>query len=340
MANFPFEVTREIKRYLDDILYLHDEWGSTLTKNTFYLIKEETGDERSTPKQWGNNARFWDYLKEQKALIAYPNLLIEDIEKVIGKTPKVEVIAIARTHEENEAGKHPIAKFIATPENWQEVLEKISTYTTEHHNQDWQIVKPYLALQVLNITPVRNLLNKVDGQSEESMLAGEQKKSLGLPDNVKWQDITIRFIDNGDNVEISTKEITKMASYQDMGFEDSRKKRPNVQWHFLRLLAMPQFNGELSWEKISASGITNPKEQTNYKKKKQLLAKTLKNYFGIREDPFHSYRKNGLYRIKIKLMSSPDQEVKQYDDGENDDLGVNEYLKEHMTNEYEGENNL
>jgi len=103
------------------------------------------------------------------------------------------------------------------------------------------------------------------------------------------------------------------------------------------LLALPQFSGELSWEKLNAYGITDPKEKINYKKKKQLLAKILKNYFQIREDPFLSYRKEGAYKIKIKLMSSPDQEVQQYDNNEKDDLGVNEYMKEHASSVYEKE---
>ena len=58
---------------------------------------------------------------------------------------------------------------------------------------------------------------------------------------------------------------------------DARNRLPNTQWHLLKLLA--KTGGQLSWEDSEASD--------NFKKKKQLLADTLKAFFRIKNDPFY-----------------------------------------------------
>ena len=148
-----------------------------------------------------------------------------------------------------------------------------------------------------------------------------------IPSNAKWEDITIKFVD-GHNVDIKCKDKTNRSDYKEMGFEDSKSRKPNKQWEFLKQLAENQ--GELAWEKSppsKTSGMRKIRQDFGYdydedaptasknkgfsiikapdkaKKTKQLLAKTLKTYFRINEDPFFPYKKVKAYKIKIKLIA-------------------------------------
>jgi hypothetical protein len=128
----------------------------------------------------------------------------------------------------------------------------------------------------------RNLI-----KSSKSMIINPFESIKGL----KWEDISIRFVD-GHNVKIKAKGTQASVGYKEMGFEDSRSLNPNSQWGLLKLLA--DHNGRLSWESSQA----NP----SFKKKKQLLSRGLKSYFGIQEDPFHPYKEQKTYHIKLTVL--------------------------------------
>jgi len=114
---------------------------------------------------------------------------------------------------------------------------------------------------------------------------------LKLAPNTRWKDITIKFKD-GHTVNIEAKDLNVCVNYKDMGFEDERSRLPNKQWKLLQLLA--HYKGELFWGQ--------PGADEKVKKKKQLLADTLKVYFQIEEDPFLRYEYQKTYKIKINLI--------------------------------------
>ena len=114
---------------------------------------------------------------------------------------------------------------------------------------------------------------------------------IKLPPNTKWEDITIEFLD-GHNANIKAKDLNANVYYKEMGFEDKKKRLPNKQWELLELLSLHK--GELTWN--------NPDAKVLIKKKKQLLAQTLKAYFQINEDPFLPYRQEKAYKIRINLI--------------------------------------
>lgn len=114
----------------------------------------------------------------------------------------------------------------------------------------------------------------------------------------KWEEISIQFLD-GNNTKITAKNgATITAHYKEMGFEDARSRKPNQQWDLLRLLA--ENNGELSWENSDAKDAI--------KKKKQLLSKSLQDYFGIENDPFFPYKEEKSYRLKITLLPESERQ--------------------------------
>lgn len=118
--------------------------------------------------------------------------------------------------------------------------------------------------------------------------------AFSTPLGTKWEDITIQFIDGNYVYIIIGKNKTK-TTYRDMGFEDTRANKPNVNWDFLYSLS--KTGGEITWKDASATN--------KGKKRKQKASDTLKSFFGINSDPFYDY-KNG-YHIKIRLIPDSSQ---------------------------------
>ncbi|MGB7061154.1 MAG: hypothetical protein WBF13_02225 [Candidatus Zixiibacteriota bacterium] len=114
---------------------------------------------------------------------------------------------------------------------------------------------------------------------------------MELPPGTKWEDINIKFLD-GHNVKISVGDLNLKTDYKEMGFEDKRRQLPNNQWKFLEVLATSRC--QVAWGESAASW--------SLKKSKQLLSKTLKEYFQIQEDPFHPYKQEKAYKIRIRLI--------------------------------------
>lgn len=146
---------------------------------------------------------------------------------------------------------------------------------------------------------------------------------IALPSDARWEDIIIEFVDRH-SVKIKCKNKTFRRDYKDMGFEDSRARKPNKQWEFLYLLA--ENNEEISWGKSSFGKMANIRkteqdfgyefdEDTSQnkgfsiiktpdktKKTKQLLSQTLKAVFPIEGDPFFPYKEVKAYKIRLKLI--------------------------------------
>ena len=151
-------------------------------------------------------------------------------------------------------------------------------------------------------------------------------ESIKLPSNTRWENIAIRFID-GHNIDIKAKGETFRSDYKLMGFEDKRSRSPDKQWELL--IKLSENNGEIDWqsrpqskgvnrrlakqqfgfeedgnEETQNRGFSYKKAPDSTKKTKQLLTKKLKAFFGIEEDPFFPYRKEGCYKIKITFISA------------------------------------
>ena len=147
---------------------------------------------------------------------------------------------------------------------------------------------------------------KIKGFEEKVILQKPSKKAVRLrqfPPGTKWDDITIQFL-NGQEVILKVKDLTFQTNHEEMGFEDERQKKPNRQWDLLQLLATK--GGEISY---ANNNNLNLKEVDKIKKKKQLLSDCLKAYFQIDEDPFHPYKTEGAYKIKIKLIAELDSSI-------------------------------
>ena len=123
-----------------------------------------------------------------------------------------------------------------------------------------------------------------------------------FPKDLKWEEISIRFLTE-EEVIIDFRKKRYQTTYEMMGFQDRRTKLPKKQWLILRLFSMRK--GELSWENNQDLPL---KETSQLKKQKQMLSKTLKEYFKIYDDePFYNYRKEKAYKIKLTLFPEPEE---------------------------------
>lgn len=123
-------------------------------------------------------------------------------------------------------------------------------------------------------------------QTESHVDRAQQRKQAGeaapktLPKNLRWSEVTLRFLD-GHTVSVAARDYKVRLSFAEMGFEDKRTKRPDVQWRLLETFAAD--HGRLTWETRGA--------RPQLKKAVQRLAKDLKAFFRIDEPPF-VYRKD------------------------------------------------
>lgn len=152
----------------------------------------------------------------------------------------------------------------------------------------------------------------IRGFEEKVVLQKPKNKLIQLrnfPSDLRWEEISIQFL-NEHEVIIKARNETLQTIYEAMGFQDEKRKLPNKQWQFLRLLALKK--GEISWE----SNHNLPLKQINsIKKQKQLLTEALKAYFQISNDePFHDYKTEKAYKIKLTL--TPEPELKGIDERE------------------------
>ena len=197
----PFEITPTIKRYLEDIVYLREEWLAD--KDILYMIEEEIPGEVSTPKRWGNNKNFWEYLEKQKAVKDLYGFGIESLTKIIGKNHPIQQIAIARTHG-NE--KSPVEKFWAQSKTWKKDLEKIAKLSVECSLGDIY-VKPYILLKIFDFKPIEELLEKIGGSGS--------KEIIGTKKN--FDELEVTFDDNKANIRVGNS-VCQLPPYKNEHF--------------------------------------------------------------------------------------------------------------------------
>lgn len=176
---------------------------------------------------------------------------------------------------------------------------------------------------------IKSFLGEPKIKETEIASSGNNKKitPIFLPPGAKWEEIVIKFFGE-EKIKIKYKDKTINSDYKKMGFEDTRKGKPNKQWEFLCLLALR--NGEFAWgdsprsksrnirkteqefgyemddstsEPAQNRGFSIIKAPDNIKKTKQLLSRGLKDVFQIDSPPFYSYKKERMYKTRFVLNS-------------------------------------
>jgi len=125
--------------------------------------------------------------------------------------------------------------------------------------------------------------------------AGFNPSHPDFPSDLRWQEVFIKFI-NSQEVIVTIRHSNLQSNYEMMGFQDMRRKLPNKQWNLLELLS--KRHGELSW---SNNADMKLRDRNSVAKQKQLLAKKLKLFFKVNEDPFNNYKSEHAYRTKFRV---------------------------------------
>lgn len=115
------------------------------------------------------------------------------------------------------------------------------------------------------------------------------------PPGTKWSEVYIKFVSE-ETVIITSGNVTETKSFAEMGFADLRKvDEPDKLWLLLRFMAL--HDGRLGWDdNLLIDDITKRKKQVSD------IRKRLRSYFGIQEDPFNPYFKEGAYRAKFVIL--------------------------------------
>lgn len=155
---------------------------------------------------------------------------------------------------------------------------------------------------------------QVRNVEEAAIQKGKKRVHLPKFTATEWSSVNIRFFDER-NVFITAGKKQVQSDYEALGFADEKRDKPNTAWAFLLTLA--RNNGE-------TNELPTPIPDT-VKQQKRTLADGLKTIFKNDTDPFYDPSDTHTYKLKIALIPPPIDGVQQ------DELGVEEYLKETMT---------
>lgn len=159
----------------------------------------------------------------------------------------------------------------------------------------------------------------VRGAEDGTIVKGKKRLHLPKFKATDWGKIVIRFIDERTVIIVADKKDTLSADYESLGFSDDKRGKPNSAWGLLYTLA--ENGGE-----TKPLGTPIP---DNVKQHKKQLSDRLKTIFKNDTDPFYDPTDTHTYKIKINLVPP------QANGAKADTLGVEEYLKDTMTEEYE-----
>lgn len=161
----PFEATAQIKRYLDDILSIDDEWHQ---KKAFYLIEPYLSSEPKTPKRVWNNVLFWGFLERKlKAVQTFSVITniavsVEKLKDALGE--HWGIVAIAKLHNDTE---HPYKTFgTIKRERTNQVLEQLADMGYPRKRSSDK--EHYLILKVLQIEPIEKLHSEIVALEQET----------------------------------------------------------------------------------------------------------------------------------------------------------------------------
>lgn len=138
------------------------------------------------------------------------------------------------------------------------------------------------------IAMLRDLLhNQAQRQSVKT-----SRPALSLPPDVGWHDIVIEMADETASIWCRGKRVAHNVSYKEMGFQDLKRKIPNIRWDYMQKLA--------GYNCIEPQGNNSA---GSLKKQVSELRHDLRGFFKISEDPFHPFQIGGFYmpRFKIKI---------------------------------------
>jgi len=113
---------------------------------------------------------------------------------------------------------------------------------------------------------------------------------FNTPVGTTWSDIKMRFT-TGETLTITINGRHTKVNYSDMGMKDARAHKATKQWKLLNDFA--DGHGSLTWDSSEAT--------RHNQKRREILSKNLKDYFGIDDDPIEYVQATKGWRIKFEI---------------------------------------
>jgi len=144
---------------------------------------------------------------------------------------------------------------------------------------------------------------RVSSGDFEAVLTGKQKaksaqglaKTFPLPAGKDFTSVGMTLLD-GRKMEVRLSGAdTKVFTFQDMGFADSRKKYENPRDLWDVLCTFARFNGQLTWRDEHAAR----KKKEQLKSQVHQISGILRHFFQTEDAPFHPYSKKSGYRTRF-----------------------------------------
>lgn len=154
-----------------------------------------------------------------------------------------------------------------------------------HGRQVAEVIQSQIALHSetirKGIVHPKSLLGMIVAGSSREVTVVDSTRRFPTPAGISWEGIEIQLVSR-DSVLIRAGSVSKRYHGFDMGFRDARRvDMLNSQWELLESLA--ESNGSFDWQSKGLKRSTQ--------KRVEELSKTLKKFFGIKENPLHRYKK-------------------------------------------------
>ena len=111
-----------------------------------------------------------------------------------------------------------------------------------------------------------------------------------MPPGSRWEEVSIRFVTQ-EQVHITVRHAAAAYEFSQMAMEDRRSHRPDAQWSLL--IAFAENRGQITWRDAAA-------DRKNAKRR-QLLSRTLQDFFGLEGDPFERVADGKGWRCRFNL---------------------------------------
>lgn len=125
--------------------------------------------------------------------------------------------------------------------------------------------------------------------------AGQPGIRFPTPAGTRWSQVAIQF-KSDEAVQVSVGDVSQIYNFTQMGFVDARNGRPTLQWELLRMMAAER--GIYTWH--------SPGACRKNKKRREVLTKKLREFFGVEGDPIELTDDKKGYRTVFKLTPQGD----------------------------------
>jgi hypothetical protein len=136
-------------------------------------------------------------------------------------------------------------------------------------------------------------------------IAKTRKEAKPLVDAKSWPEVEIKFKDEFAIEVYICGNYSRALEYGEIGLHiPGKNSKPNAQWNFLFHLSMVISSRE---EEATIEWMTKSLKikRSTVNKTRSDLCRKLKTLFGLKDDPFYSYREHGYYKPKFKIKPIP-----------------------------------